>query len=293
MKTGAFTRFEGCGIGDEAASDLGGQLAVHTELGWGLIELRTIEGAPLAALKDDFDKIAAQVLEAAMRVTVLDSNIGRGDQPGVDVFARDVEELEILASLALKVGANCVRVMSYPNEGWTEAGWRHVAVRRLRELTNRAEQYGLMLLHENCSGWGAMSAARALDLLEGVASPAFRLLFDTGNGVAHGYDGLAYLEAVAPFVEHVHVKDTRRTGPQPDDIEFVMPGDGDSCLIDCLRVLARHGFSGTLSIEPHIEYVHHLGRRSDDARLRAAYVAFGRATECLAARALDPLIGSE
>ena len=51
-RAGAATGVVLAGIGDEAAPDLAGQLAAVGELGWNRLELRTIDGVPLARLDD-------------------------------------------------------------------------------------------------------------------------------------------------------------------------------------------------------------------------------------------------
>lgn len=276
--------FPGCGIGDEAAAALPAQIECHRRLGWSAIELRTVDGVALAALPPaEAGAVVRQVREAGLEVPVLDAAIGNWNTTVGEPFERDVEELEALARLARELGSRGIRVMSYPNDGRPEADWRAEVVRRLGELARRAESHGLLLLHENCHGWAGTSAERTLDLVEAAGTPALRVLFDVGNPVAHGYDGHEYLSAVLPLVEHVHVKDAVRTGPGPDDVDFVPPGEGDARLLDCLALLAESGFSGGVSIEPHVAYVFHRGQPPGDELLSASYVDYARRFEELLA----------
>lgn len=268
------------GLGDEAAPDLVGQIGAVAELGWDRLELRTIDGTPIAALDEDVFRRAAERLEAAgVSVAGVASKIGDWSRPVTSDFAADVRELEVLARRCAVLGTRLVRVMSYPCGGLDEPEWGRRSRERLRELARRAEDYGLVLAHENCAGWAGDRADRMLDLVTGIDSPALRLLFDIGNGVAHGYPPLPMLREIVPHVVHVHVKDAQVRGGS--EVVFVPPGEGEAQVAECLEVLFRNGYGGVLSIEPHVKLQPHLGSGTGD---RDAFVACGRALERLIAR---------
>lgn len=267
------------GIGDEAAPDLAGQLAAVRELGWDAVELRTVDGQALADLaEDDRDRLVRAVHAAGVRVVCLDSRIGGWAGTIADPVERDTAELASLARLCAELGTSFVRIMSYPNAGLPADRWRRAVLDRIRTLTDVAALAGVTLVHENCAGWAAASAERALDLLETVASPALRLLFDIGNGVAHGYDAPALLAGLVPYVAHVHVKDAVGGG---ESTTYTLPGDGRAGVAECLRLLRAGGYRGALSIEPHLATRPHQGRWAG-AGGRAAFVAAGRRLATLA-----------
>ncbi|PRY02376.1 sugar phosphate isomerase/epimerase family protein [Allonocardiopsis opalescens] len=268
------------GIGDEAAPELGGQLAALGELGWRHLELRGVDGIPVAALDDAaFARAAERIRAAGVTVVAVAAKIGDWSRPATGDFALDLAELDVLARRCAALGTRLVRVMSYPSGGLPEAEWGRRARTRLRALARRAEDAGLLLAHENCAGWAADRADRMLDLLAEVDSPALRLLFDTGNGVAHGYPAQPLLRAVVGHVVHVHVKDAV-TAPG-GGVGYVPPGTGEAGVAECLRLLAAHGYRGALSLEPHVRLRPHApdAGRGD----RAAFVGCGRALERLAA----------
>lgn len=261
------------GIGDEAAPDLDGQLSAVSELGWDTIELRTVDGNALSDLdRAARGRLIAAVRAAGVRVVCLDSRIGGWAGTVADPFARDLSELGALVELCDELGTRYVRVMSYPSADWPEPRWRQEVVDRLRRLADVAEAAGITLLHENCVGWAATRADRALDLLETVGSPALRLLFDVGNGVAHGYHAPDLLVDLVPFVAHVHVKDAVGGGA---DTTYTLPGDGVGGVWECLRLLRAGGYDGALSIEPHLATRPHEDRWAG-AGGAAAFVAAGR-----------------
>ncbi|MFC6066625.1 sugar phosphate isomerase/epimerase family protein [Streptomyces ochraceiscleroticus] len=271
------------GIGDEAAPDLAGQLEALRRLGWRTIELRTVDGTAIADLDDRaFARLSAGLDAAGIDVVCVDSRIANWARPITGRFEDDLDELRILARRCAALGTRYVRVMSYPNAGLSEAEWGRRAIRRMTTLVHEAERHGLVLLHENCSGWAGTRADRMLDLLQRIDSPALRLLFDIGNGVPYGYDAHALLDAVIGHVAHVHVKDARaRAGGQ---VDYTLPGEGESGVRECLTALLQHGYTGAWSIEPHTHLRPHDDHNTTDEEGVAAFVRYGRSLERLVQR---------
>ena len=277
-------------VGDEAGPDLDSQLAAVGRLGWDLIELRTVDGYALADLPQAaFARLVDRLAAAGLDTVCVDSRIANWARPVTGPLEPDLVELDVLAERCAALGTRYVRVMSYPNDGLTDEAWGREAVRRLRLLTARAERAGLVLLHENCSGWAGRDADRILRLLAEVDSPALGLVFDTGNGVEHGYDAYELLgellDAVPDRIRHVQVKDAAGTADRPD---YCYPGEGRCRVADCLRLLLDSGYRGAVSIEPHM-----LVRPHDHVRLAGdgvgLVVEYGRR---LAALAAGPLVGA-
>lgn len=269
------------GLGDEAGRTLGQQIAVHRELGWTRIELRTVDGVPVQSMGvRAIRETAARVADAGLRVPVVASSIGSWSRPVTCRFADELAELRSALSTARALSAPFVRVMAYPNDGLPKAQWRAEVVRRMSELARRAEHAGVVLLLENCAGWAAHDADRALELLLETGSPALRLLFDLGNPIAYDYDGLRFLDRVLEYVEHIHVKDAVPEAMN-GGTRFTAPGQGDARVGDCLRLAVARGYEGCLSIEPEIAHVFHLGRSAPDDVLRETYIGYAQRFEAL------------
>lgn len=265
--------FRYAGIGDEAGPGIAEQISAVRALGWRTIELRTVDGVALADLAEpDFRRVADTLCTSGLEVVCLASRIGNWARPISGDLAIDLRELDTLAARCAMLGTRYIRIMSYPNDGRGEPEWRREVLDRVHRLTDRAERAGVVLLHENCAGWAGEHAERMLDLLATVDSPALRLIFDTGNGVAHGYPAYDLLAEIAPWVAHVHIKDAVRTGTGP---VYTLPGDGQARVAHCLRLLRQHGYGGVLSIEPHLALVPHEGStHTADAAQR--FIAAGR-----------------
>ncbi|MFD7626606.1 sugar phosphate isomerase/epimerase family protein [Streptomyces sp. NPDC059851] len=271
-----------CGIGDEAAPALADQIRIHRALGFRAIELRTLDRRGVHELSPDTVRAAADALAAAgLSVPVVDTPVGGWAVSVTHDFAMEADVLRRAVHRAELLGCRRLRVMSYPNDGLQESAWRTEVFRRMRRLTAMAEDAGVVLLHENCHGWASRGARESVELVTGIDSPSLRLLFDVGNGLAYGYDALAFLRETLPWVEHVHVKDGVRRAD--GSAEFGMPGEGEAGVAACMDLLEAAGYRGWYSIEPHVALIPHLGITAEDPALEEAYTAYARRFTALAA----------
>ena len=266
------------GISDEAGKTIDRQIAAHRELGWSYLELRTVEGVNLTQLPDEaFDRVYAAVTEAGMQVSCFASAIANWARPITCDPDIDRQDLARAIPRMHRFRTQFIRVMSYPNDPQhpvPEDAWRREAIARMRELARMAEDGGVILLHENCSGWGGLSAENSNILLGEVNSPALKVVFDTGNPVTYGQNAWEYYLAVRRDIAYVHIKDARKV----DGVDhYTMCGDGDGYVREILADLKQSGYDGGLSIEPHLTTVIHTGQTCDDAdALYGSYVAYGR-----------------
>lgn len=266
------------GISDEAGPDLDTQIRAHEELGWNHLELRQVDGRNVTALPDgDFDRLCETLANADMKVACFASAIANWARPITCDVQIDVDDLKGAIPRMQALGTPFIRVMSYPNDESNplpEPAWRDKAIARMRVLARLAEEGGVTLVHENCSGWGGLSAENSVILLGEVDSPALKLVFDTGNPVTYGQDAWAYYRAVEADIAHVHVKDARRVNGE--DV-YTYCGEGDGCVVEILEDLVSKNYSGGISIEPHLAAVIHSGEAAANAeRLYATYTEYGR-----------------
>ncbi len=167
--------------------------------------------------------------------------------------------------------------MSYPNDGWADVAWHNEVLKRLRELTKIAEGEGIILAHENCSGWGGLSHQNCLRLVEEINSTGFKVLFDTGNPPVEGQDSLEFYNAVKEHIVYVHIKDGKLEGGKA---VFTFPGEGNGYVKDILAGLKNSGYDEGISIEPHLTSVVHKNKGiADEAESARVYVEYGRRLE--------------
>lgn len=266
------------GISDEAGQALETQIKAHNELGWEHLELRMVDGVNITQLDDSaFDKLCDDLAAAGKKVSCFGSAIANWARPITCDPQIDQDDLQQAIPRMQRLGTQFIRVMSYPNDSQnplSEDAWRDESIRRMKSLAKIAEDGGITLCHENCSGWGGMSAENSNILLREVDSPALKLVFDTGNPVAYGQESWPYYQSVVDDIVYVHVKDVKRA--EGEEV-YTYCGEGDGAVTQILRDLLSRGYDGGISIEPHLAAVIHTGETTDDAsELYNSYVAYGR-----------------
>ena len=276
------------GFADEAEKSLADQVSVLKQVGWSAIELRLIDGKNVCDQTDEEWKQSWDYLQSeGIAVVGFGGQIGNWARSVDTDFQIDEDELVRVAPRMRECGCQFLRIMSYPNS--TEAplensDWRHEVVRRIRELAEIAEGEGVILGHENCSGYGGTREG-FLELVEEVDLPSFKLMFDTGNNTLHEKSGEAtwdYYDACRSEIVHVHIK----AAIPGDDGEFA------TCFVDedpvqerVLKDLQSNGYEGWLSIEPHLAAAIHAGQDIDDTgHARKVWVDYaGRLDKLVAA----------
>ena len=266
------------GLADEAGKDISTQIRAHLELGWEHIELRMVDGENATALSDDaFERVYDAVTEAGLKVSCFGSAIANWARPITCEIQIDREDLARAIPRMQRFKCPFIRVMSYPNHPESplpERDWRREAIKRILYLASMAEDAGVMLVHENCSGWGGMSSENSHILLGEVDSPALKLVFDTGNPVTYGQNAWEYYQSVYDDVVYVHIKDAKQV--QGEDV-YTYCGEGDGYVREIVGDLHAKGYQGGLSIEPHLAAVVHTGESTDDAaELYNSYTEYGR-----------------
>lgn len=265
------------GISDEAGKAIDTQIKAHKSLGWKHLELRVIDEYNLGSLPESLYREVVQKLDAAnLKVSCFSSGIANWAKKISGNFNQDLFELNAAIPRLHELGTQFVRIMSYPNDNWDDDAWFKEVVRRLSILAKVAEDSGLILVHENCSGWGGESAEHTLKMLEAVNSPALKLVFDTGNPPAESQNAWDFYQKVKEHIVYVHIKDAKFK--QGDGkTEFTYPGEGDGYVKEIVKDLLDSGYDGGFSIEPHLAAIIHLAQEADNPNAQhKVYVEYGR-----------------
>lgn len=274
------------GLADEAADDIDGQIAAHQALGWKALELRLLNGKQFsgpAVSDDEFKQSIEKIESAGMRVSSYASAIGNWSRPITGDFATDLADLKVLIPRMQRTRTKFVRTMSWVRGEVSEDVWRDEGVRRYKEMAKLAADGGIMMLHENCEGWGGLSGLHARRFIESVDHPNVRYLFDIGNTVSYGQETMPFYREILPYVEYVHIKDCRRNPAGGKSSAFTYAGEGDALVREILTDLIRNGYKAGVSIEPHVASIVHLGegtKASPQERFNS-YVRYGQGLEKL------------
>lgn len=281
------------GISDEAGKDLSSQIKAHQELGWSTMEMRdvAIAGNPAGNLHDipdaSFDIFERRIRDSGLNIYCLSSRIANWSKQVDDPFDISLDEARRAIVRMKRLGTRFIRIMSYAVR---KAEDQMVAerLRRLRELTHMFTDEGMTVLHENCMTYGGMGWPFTLELIASV--PGLKLVFDTGNPVVADdrskpspwpkQSAWEFYEHVREHIAYVHIKDAIWDA-QEEKVNFRFPGEGHADVEKIVLDLVSRGYSGGLSIEPHMGAVYHdpSSGNLDGPSAYATYVEYGKRLE--------------
>ena len=254
------------GFADEISPDPRSQLATLAAEAISHLELRSAWSVNVADFTAEQVATFRAVLDdGGVRVSAIGSPIGK--IPVSAPLAPELDRMRRVADVAGELGTNIVRVFSFfIPAGEPPLRYREQVADRMGALARIGEERGLLLAHENENEIYGDVPARCADLIISVNSPALRATFDPANFVQCGVrpfsDAYGLLR---PYLVYLQVKDAlAATG------EVVPAGEGDGQLRPTLAALRDSGFSGFMSLEPHLARSGRFGGFSGPEEFRRA-----------------------
>jgi sugar phosphate isomerase/epimerase len=254
------------GFADEISPDLRIQLATLAAESISHLELRSAWSVNVADFTAEQVAAFRAVLDdAGVRVSAIGSPIGK--IPVAAPLAPELDRMRRVADVAGELGTSIVRVFSFfIPAGEPPERYRDQVIDRMGALARIAEERGLVLAHENEKEIYGDTPDRCAGLIIAVGSPALRATFDPANfvqcGVTPFSDAYALLR---PHLVYLQVKDAlAATG------EVVPAGEGDGQLREIMAALRDSGFSGFMSLEPHLARAGRFGGFSGPEGFRRA-----------------------
>jgi L-ribulose-5-phosphate 3-epimerase len=252
-------------ITDEFSQDLETAVRTMAEIGMTGAELRMLFGKNIIDLSNpELDRASEIVARHGLEIVSIASPLLKcvlPDSPEVDArFQQDVfaathtfEDQPRLAGRALEIaertGARIVRVFSYWRAVQPEACFERVA-RALEHLAAQAALHGRTIGLENEHACNMATGAETARLLEAVAHPNLKVVWDPANAYVSGEtpfpDG--YRRLPVDRIVHVHAKDCRVEGHRPI---WCALGEGGIDWKGQIRALADDGYKGWISLETH------------------------------------------
>lgn len=275
------------GIADEAGAELDVQLKATKELGWKFIESRKIGSSSIAFMDDrEFYNVCEKLDKAKIKINCFASGIANWSKPITEAPDSSYDEMKKAIPRMHTLGIKHIRIMSFnvPKE-LREKDFTKEVIKRVKTLVKMAEDGGVICLHENCMNWGGLSYEHTLKLLDGIKSPAFKLVFDIGNPVFNDdvrgnapykkQSAWEFYSAVKGHIAHIHVKDGRVENGK--DI-FTFPGEGDADVKKIVKDLLDNGYDAGFSIEPHMVTVFHdaTAGKSNADECYKNYIEYGK-----------------
>jgi sugar phosphate isomerase/epimerase len=195
---------------------------------------------------------------------------------------RQVERQQAAIDLAVRLGTRFCRTLSGQRRpGLSRREGIARTIEGLVRSLEYAEKRDVVLCLENHykdGTWEYPEFAQPedifLEILDHVDSPRLGVQYDPSNAVIGGYDPVRFLERVMPRVVTMHASDRALApGATLDDLR---EGDGKTGYSDKLRhgevgqglidydaifaILARHGYSGWISVEDGVNGLDELAR---------------------------------
>jgi sugar phosphate isomerase/epimerase len=235
------------GFGDEIAADPAEQLDALGEMGIHHLDLRGARDRNvLDFTDDDVTTLRSLLSQRGARVAMIASPVGKsqiGQPPDYELG-----RLRTAIRLAQEFETPLIRMFSFYPEGIEHADCRDEVIARLRSWAKLAEEAGVTLLMENEGDLWADTPDRCREVFTEVDSPALRFTLDTGNFAGLGI--ASYREAygaLRPWLAHIQIKDMRREPRQ-----VVPAGQGEGEIPEVLAAALKDGYTGYLSLEPHL-----------------------------------------
>ncbi|NLA59016.1 MAG: sugar phosphate isomerase/epimerase [Firmicutes bacterium] len=254
------------GFADEISPDLDEQLRVLEQEGIRYLELRGVWGKNVVNLDASEVKRIRKTLSAGgFQVSAIGSPIGK---IGVeDPFPPHLDDFRRILDIATELETGYIRIFSFyiPQDKAPEA-CRDEVLERLSAMLEAAEGSGLMLLHENEKGIYGNTAERCKDLLDSIGNGSFRAIFDPANFVQEQQKPYSHCyPLLKDYVEYCHIKDALMA-----DGKVVPAGEGDGEIQELLEALRDKGYTGFLSLEPHLVEAGRAGGYSGPELFRKA-----------------------
>ncbi len=235
------------GFADEIDPMLDKQMEVLDKLGMSYIEMRGVDGKGLVYCSmEEVKDIKRRLTDKGIRLSSVGSPIGKigiGDE-----FAPHMELLRHTVEIAHEMEVPYIRMFSFyiPGEEKPEA-YREQVLDRLGQMADYAAAQDIVLLHENEKGIYGDNGARCREIMEALYGEHFKAVFDFANFVQCGQDTLEAYEMLKDYIEYIHVKDALWK-----DGSVVPAGYGDGHVKEILQRLWQRGYTGFLSLEPHL-----------------------------------------
>ena len=235
------------GFADEIAAAAAEQIAGLQAAGVGHVDVRGVDGTNVLDLTEaQVEAFRRQLDDAGIGVACVGSPIGKVQMR--DDLEAHFARFRVALSRAAQLGCRYVRVFSFYHEGRTADEARDDVVVQLARMADAAGEAGLVLVHENEKGIYGDTPERCRDLLEAVDHPHLAAAFDPANFVQCGARPDDAWSLLAERVVYFHIKDAvAATG------RVVPAGLGDGAVEAILAAALEGGYTGFLSIEPHLK----------------------------------------
>ena len=232
---------------DELSPEIDRQIEWLTSRGLDLLEIRGVDGTPVADITLEKAREVKEKLDrAGVGISAVGSPAGK---IGInDDFGPHLEQFRHLCDICDILGAKRMRIFSFfMPDGEDPASYRGEVMRRLGEFVRIASERGITLCHENEKGIYGDTPERCADIYNEFGG-VIKNVFDHANYISCGVEPYPHaFSLVGRGLSHMHIKDANVAA------EMVPAGEGIGRIpetLDALRGLYDGEF--ILTLEPHL-----------------------------------------
>ncbi|MCZ8516911.1 sugar phosphate isomerase/epimerase [Paenibacillus filicis] len=276
---------------DEVSQDIREAIRFAGQFGMEALELRSVDDRPLHQLEDEeLENIKLLAESSGITICALSAPIFKCELDDPEEVKSHIALAQRYIAIAKLLGAPRIRAFSF----WARASFDEALpniVRELKRIAPYFEEASLTLLLEFDPSVYACNARKTAQLVDAVASPAVKALYDPGNDLWDPDGEIPYpdgYEALKGRIGHIHLKDAVHTDA---GVEAVAIGTGRVDYRGLIRRLAEDGYDGYLVLETH----YRLGSKLTEEQLKRpmgrSFSDGGREASEEAARSLLDLLG--
>lgn len=231
---------------DEAAADINEQIEACKVNGISRIEIRGVNGRNISKFSVDDAKELKKILDkGGIKVATIGSPYGK---IGIkEPFGSHFEDFKKTVAVAGVLEAEYIRIFSfYFNEDESYEEYKQEVFRRVREMAEYSDKFGIRCCHENEKGIFGDIPERCLELHKAVGEKLGGI-FDTANYIQCGVETLSAFKMLEEYIDYLHVKDALSK-----DGTVVPAGMGDGRLEEIMRIFTKKQGVRLLCVEPHL-----------------------------------------
>lgn len=168
-------------------------------------------------------------------------------QPSAQERIKAIEETQRMIDLAAELGTPFIRVFggALP-EGTTRAALIEPTAEVLRTVGTYGTEHNVTVTIETHDSWS--NSTDVLELLQAVASPAVKVLWDIHHTCRTGETPTQSVAILGSAIAFVHAKDGRPNNT-PEGWELCLLNEGVIPLREACSALKQNGYDGYLSLE--------------------------------------------
>lgn len=240
-------KFRLSAFADEYSPEIDKQIKWLCDNGLDLLEIRGVDGTPVADITlDKAKEVKAKLDKAGIGISAIGSPAGKINIK--DDFDAHLEQFRHLIEIAHILEAERMRVFSFfMPEGDDPSIWHDEVVRRLNIMCDIAAEEGIVLCHENEKQIYGETPERCLELYE-ATNGRMKCVFDHANFISCDIEPYPYAyDILKDTLCYMHIKDASL------EKEMVVAGEGIGRIPETLAAVKKD-FDGEfiLTLEPHL-----------------------------------------